>query len=37
MRHRAVSYQGKPKSVVAVEGSRAQRRIRSLVADGVTG
>ena len=27
MRHRAVSYQGKPKSVVAVEGSRAQRRI----------
>ena len=27
MRHRAVPYQGKPKSVVAVEGSRAQRRI----------
>ena len=27
MRHRAVSYQGKPKSDVAVEGSRAQRRI----------
>ena len=27
MRHRAVPYQGKPKSVVAIEGSRAQRRI----------
>ena len=27
MRHRAVPYQGKTKSVVAVEGSRAQRRI----------
>ena len=27
MRHRAVPYQGKPKSVVAVEGGRAQRRI----------
>ena len=27
MRHHAVPYQGKPKSVVAVEGSRAQRRI----------
>ena len=27
MRHRAAPYQGKPKSVVAVEGSRAQRRI----------
>ena len=27
MRHRAVQYQGTPKSVVAVEGSRAQRRI----------
>ena len=27
MRHRAVPYQGKPKSVVAVEGSRAQCRI----------
>ena len=27
MRHGAVPYQGKPKSVVAVEGSRAQRRI----------
>ena len=27
MRHRAVPYQGKPKSVVAVEGSRAHRRI----------
>ena len=27
VRHRAVPYQGKPKSVVAVEGSRAQRRI----------
>ena len=27
MYHRAVPYQGKPKSVVAVEGSRAQRRI----------
>ena len=27
MRHRAIPYQGKPKSVVAVEGSRAQRRI----------
>ena len=27
MCHRAVPYQGKPKSVVAVEGSRAQRRI----------
>ena len=27
MRHRVVSYQGKPKSVVAIEGSRAQRRI----------
>ena len=27
MPHRAVPYQGKPKSVVAVEGSRAQRRI----------
>ena len=27
MRHRAVRYQGRPKSVVAVEGSRAQRRI----------
>ena len=26
MRHRAVPYQGKPKSVVTVEGSRAQRR-----------
>ena len=27
MRHCAVPYQGKPKSVVAIEGSRAQRRI----------
>ena len=27
MRHRAVPYQGKPKSVLAIEGSRAQRRI----------
>ena len=27
MRHRAISYKGKPRSVVAVEGSRAQRRI----------
>ena len=27
MRHRAVPYQGKRKSVVAIEGSRAQRRI----------
>ena len=27
MRHRAVPYQGKPKSVIAIEGSRAQRRI----------
>ena len=27
MRHRAVPYQGKPKSVVTIEGSRAQRRI----------
>ena len=27
MRHRAVPYQRKPKSVVAIEGSRAQRRI----------
>ena len=27
MRHRAVPYQGKPKSVVAMEGTRAQRRI----------
>ena len=27
MRHRAVPYQGKPKSVVVVEGGRAQRRI----------
>ena len=27
MRHRAVLYQGKPKSVIAIEGSRAQRRI----------
>ena len=27
MRHRAAPYQGKPKSVVAIEGSRAQRRI----------
>ena len=27
MRHRAVPYQGKPKSAVAIEGSRAQRRI----------
>ena len=27
MRGRAVPYQGKPKSVVAIEGSRAQRRI----------
>ena len=27
MRHRAVPYQGRPKSVVAVEGSGAQRRI----------
>ena len=27
MRQRAVPYQGKPKSVVAIEGSRVQRRI----------
>ena len=27
MCHRAVPFQGKPKSVVAIEGSRAQRRI----------
>ena len=27
MRHCAVPYQGKPKSVVAIEGSRAQRRV----------
>ena len=27
MHHRAVPYQGKPKSVVAIEGSRAQLRI----------
>ena len=27
MRHRAVPYQGKPKSVIAIEGSRAQRQI----------
>ena len=27
MSHRAVLYQGKPKSVIAIEGSRAQRRI----------
>ena len=27
MRHRAVPYQGKPKSIVAVKGSRARRRI----------
>ena len=27
MRHRAVPYQGKPNSVIAIEGSRAQRRI----------
>ena len=27
MRHSAVPYQGKPKSVVAIQGSRAQRRI----------
>ena len=27
MRHRAVPYQGKPESVIAIEGSRAQRRI----------
>ena len=27
MRHRAVPYQGRPKSVGAIEGSRAQRRI----------
>ena len=27
MRHRAVPYQGKTKSVIAIEGSRAQRRI----------
>ena len=27
MCHRAVPYQGKPKPVVAIEGSRAQRRI----------
>ena len=27
MRHRTVPYQGKPKSVVAIEGSRAERRI----------
>ena len=27
MRHRAVPYKGKPKSIVAVEGSTAQRRI----------
>ena len=27
MRHRAVPYQGKPKSVIAIKGSRAQRRI----------
>ena len=27
MRHRAVSYQGKPKSVITIEGSRVQRRI----------
>ena len=30
MRHRAVPYQGKPKSVVAVEGSRAQRHILAM-------
>ena len=27
MRHCAVPYQGKPKCVIAIEGSRAQRRI----------
>ena len=27
MRHRAVPYQGKPKCVIAIEGSRAQHRI----------
>ena len=27
MRHRAVPYQGEPKSVIAIVGSRAQRRI----------
>ena len=27
MRHRAVLHQGKPKAVIAIEGSRAQRRI----------
>ena len=27
MRHHATPYQGKPKSVIAIEGSRAQRRI----------
>ena len=30
MRHRAVPYQGKPKSTVAIEGSRAQRRILAM-------
>ena len=27
MRHRVVPYKGKPKSIVAIEGRRAQRRI----------
>ena len=34
MRHHAVPYQGKPKSVVAAEGSRAQRRILAEVRSG---
>ena len=31
MHHRAVPYQGKPKSVIVIEGSRAQRRISAKV------